>query len=718
MAEDHDDDNDIVERNPVAGKGNKPPQKPPPKPQFTPIKTYQGEAKCLLPDDVDCESPSGIFQYILPDSVIQTMCKATNKAGREAFQAKGSTVDWKDVTTAEMYAFLGILCYDSVYRAHTWKEYWNTDPYKAIHQAVRKAMPRDRFCVIHRYFECQVDPLTSKYPFPRVQDLSDWLLERFKGTWRPSGDLCVDETVAPYTGRKAVEIVKITSKPHSKGQKIWILSDGQYVLGWFWHAKGLGQGQGPIGIDFEKYKAEDFSRTECIVPEFMLSLGAKAEGRHFWTDSVFTTTPVALWLRQRNVAITGITRTSKTQRDFVEKDGLSAEKAADAAKDQRIPANLGTDPIEIYRDLLPEVSQGANEAAGSSEPGNTSKSTPQSQPCTQPRRGRKKKANPVNTLKPPPKGKPQPKGANGLHPDLVRVAFESPNAIPIGSEYQYVDKTGTVLQIAYKDNKLLIMVTTGDSGKEPRKLVSKKTRPKGKNAKNDVYHEPETWTPTYVIGYRSKAKAVDQADQLASYYTTSTHRKANSRRWLVNFTFLLDRVNTNAFLMSSWPKEVAESGNWRAHRDFQLQLANELMEFNDQAGNKAIQLRLRRQAANEVMKQRVRRPQSEAIRINHARLYPDGISALPDGRKREYCTSCKAVGRETDQSVYIGRSKPRQPMTETTLHNRKRAYEGDVDKMAHKRRTSRSNYGCRSCGLALCRSNRDCWDWHVVSCNL
>ena len=185
-------------------------------------------------------------------------------------------------------------------------------------------------------------------PFPRVESLSSHLQEQFKGTWRCSGNLCVDETVSPYTSRRAFEIVKITSKPHSKGHKIWILSDGEYVLGWFWHARGSGKDEGPIGVNFERYKAENFSKTECIVPEFAFSLGDQAEKRHFWTDSVFTTTPVALYLRHYNVAITGMTRTSKTARDFIEKDGLSAEAAAAAAANQTKPVNLGAEPFQIY----------------------------------------------------------------------------------------------------------------------------------------------------------------------------------------------------------------------------------------------------------------------------------------------------------------------------------------------------------------------------------
>jgi hypothetical protein len=60
------------------------------------------------------------------------------------------------------------------------------------------------------------------------------------------------------------------------------------------------------------------------VPEFAFSLSNQAKLRHFWTDLVFITTLVARYLRQRNIAMTSITRISKTARNFVERDGLSA----------------------------------------------------------------------------------------------------------------------------------------------------------------------------------------------------------------------------------------------------------------------------------------------------------------------------------------------------------------------------------------------------------
>lgn len=89
MAENHDDDDDIVKPPPIAGKGKKKPRKPPPKLQFTPLETFQGERLRHIPDIVDPLSPSALFTYILPDTVIQDIYKVTNTAAREAFQAKG-----------------------------------------------------------------------------------------------------------------------------------------------------------------------------------------------------------------------------------------------------------------------------------------------------------------------------------------------------------------------------------------------------------------------------------------------------------------------------------------------------------------------------------------------------------------------------------------------------------------------------------------------------
>jgi Transposase IS4 len=500
---DHNDDIDIVRKDPIAGKGNKKPPPVPPKPDFTPMRIPTAKSGPNLPLHLDRHSPSALFTYILPQEQADIMCKATNQAGREAFAEVFREEEWKDVTRAEMYAFLGILRYDSVYKLSAYDDYWNTDEDKAIHKAVSKAMPRDRFRAIHSHFAVQINPTTSPYPFPQVQGLSDWLQKRFKDCWHTSENLCVDETVARFTGRRAIECVIIQSKPNPKGQKIWVMTDGQYVLGWFWHSKGTNNDQGPYGIKFDRYTDVYFTKTECIVPKFALSLARQAENRIFWTNSVFTSTPVAKYMRERGWGMCGMTKTSVTARDLVEVHGVAPSSAKQAAQEQPQAADLAAESTQKSSQALSQCSQGSLTKAG------------------KPRK---------NAAKP----KPPKKGLKGLQPDLVRLAYLSPNAISHGTEYQYSDESGEVLQLAWKDGaNLCLMLSTVHTGKEEWILTRKKTAYLGKGPHN--FSVPEVLTPVYMVGYRVFGKAVDQADQLATYYTCSCHRKDNCRRWLVNF---------------------------------------------------------------------------------------------------------------------------------------------------------------------------------------
>ncbi|KAE9972807.1 hypothetical protein EG328_004742 [Venturia inaequalis] len=99
------------------------------------------------------------------------------------------------------------------------------------------------------------------------------------------------------------------------------------------------------------------------------------------------------------------------------------------------------------------------------------------------------------------KAKPK-KGLKGLHPEFAKVAYYSANAIPHGTEYQYVDASGQVLQLAWKDQgKLLLMLSTVHTSKEDWVLASKKTKYTGKD-RHHVFEVPKYLTPVYVIGYR------------------------------------------------------------------------------------------------------------------------------------------------------------------------------------------------------------------------
>jgi hypothetical protein len=145
---DHNDDK-------VAGKGNKKPHKPPPLPDFTPIDIYEGYSGPQLPPDVNRDSPINMFTHLLPNFVIESMCKATSKAANDCIEEESrnskSKAVWKGVGIDETYAYLGIIIYAGVFECSEWREYWTTAGHVDF-KAIRKAMSRDRFLALRRFF--------------------------------------------------------------------------------------------------------------------------------------------------------------------------------------------------------------------------------------------------------------------------------------------------------------------------------------------------------------------------------------------------------------------------------------------------------------------------------------------------------------------------------------------------------------------------------------
>jgi hypothetical protein len=102
---------------------------------------------------------------------------------------------WVDITRADFYAFIGILCYDAVHRATDWRDYWNQSPGTRLHPAVSGAMSLNRFREIQRWF-CITDPTTSndhKLLFESLEPLNNHLLEVFKELWNCGENVAVDE---------------------------------------------------------------------------------------------------------------------------------------------------------------------------------------------------------------------------------------------------------------------------------------------------------------------------------------------------------------------------------------------------------------------------------------------------------------------------------------------------------------------------------------------
>jgi hypothetical protein len=259
----------------------------------------------------------------------------TNKFAK----AENPKSPWRDICSAEIYVYIGVLCYDGVVQLSDWREYWNQDSQKGgFHPAISKAITLNRFQCIQRYL-CINDPdirlKDPSLPFEQVAPLSDHLLRIFKEVWNPGANIAVDETVYRFEGR-ARWTVNIPSKPYPIGAKIWITADRRFVLHWIWHVKGDGTNDGP---QFKNPKSipKGFSKTTGVVFESLSSLPNNGKGLTVWLDNLFTETTLCRALRNDGIGCAGTVRTSKTPREYMEEDGLSPEAAKQAALSNKAP---------------------------------------------------------------------------------------------------------------------------------------------------------------------------------------------------------------------------------------------------------------------------------------------------------------------------------------------------------------------------------------------
>ena len=101
-------------------------------------------AKFLLSCTVDHSmSPFDLVRLLWPDSLCELIAKETNMYATENRKIR----KWTNVTTEEVWAFLGIIVVMGIHRLPEIDNYWSSDPLLGV-ESVKKCMSRNRFWAI------------------------------------------------------------------------------------------------------------------------------------------------------------------------------------------------------------------------------------------------------------------------------------------------------------------------------------------------------------------------------------------------------------------------------------------------------------------------------------------------------------------------------------------------------------------------------------------
>ncbi len=135
---------------------------------------------------------------------------------------------------------MGVLLYMSLYHCPEYEDYWNTQSNKPVFIEVIRAMSRERFCQILRYWKIS-DPdenLDSKGPdfWKKLEPLASDIRKASRQYWKPGRNVSVDEQLILFRGRFK-HTMMLSTKAAGVGFKIYSLCQENYMLDFLFTSK-------------------------------------------------------------------------------------------------------------------------------------------------------------------------------------------------------------------------------------------------------------------------------------------------------------------------------------------------------------------------------------------------------------------------------------------------------------------------------------------------
>ena len=634
------DDEDIVPNEQPPNKRSKKAPEPWDYPSFEPLQLDPEVPNfgCPAASVHDFKHPYDVFKAFFTNQWIGYLCAATNRYATQCLRTQNEALEhprpWKPVCNDEMEAYLGVILYIGLESDRKpIQEYWDIGAELSTHHAIINSISLVRWEQINRYFQPPGPPETGtqapKDAFPaasKVWALSSHLQEVSKQLWVLGRHLAIDETIAAFEGR-AKETVQIPSKPTPEGFKLWILGDHGYQYRWLFHAKGTQKGQGPQGLS-PTWK--QWPKTTQVVLQLLEDAQVVPGRCCVWLDNLFSSEPLFRYLRQREIGAAGTVRTVNTAREEEE------------AENSILGALLGA-----------SGTHGSTQAP--TEPASTQGST-QAPASTQGSTQKKKKGTQDEVIN------------RGITPRIARLKSLA-GAIEWGTQYVDTQSDGQVLQIAFRDQVVVLFFTTVHRCTQEKGLemvLRTRKRPNNQNTKAKAPFGASTTKvlpfPVALDDYNHFMGAVDLGDQLETYFEPAFRL---FKHWKALFRWLLMTTITNCWVL--WDRKGTQNRRKHNHRWFLREIA----------------LRLLKPVKGKEFRKRIEL--QEAVNNTPGTQHTQGRLS-----KKGYCVVCRSRGstRSALQSI--------EPNTVN----------------GGRKRPPQSNFGCLGCNKHLC-SSRDCFTRHL-----
>jgi len=193
-----------------------------------------------VPGPINCPpklTPLDAFRIIFPIDLLQHIVDNTNETAKVNNNKHG--LSGGKVTMHQVCTYVSILMAMSINKKPALDDHWSQDLLFCT-PWIQDKMPRDMWLAIHKALHFDIIKVE-----PGVREAS-------RKHWYPSRNVCIDEGIGPWQGKKKGVCVFILGKPHPNGIKLYILADENGYVYDFWIYRGTQKTIPEIVMDFVK----------------------------------------------------------------------------------------------------------------------------------------------------------------------------------------------------------------------------------------------------------------------------------------------------------------------------------------------------------------------------------------------------------------------------------------------------------------------------------
>ncbi|XP_049632818.1 piggyBac transposable element-derived protein 4-like [Suncus etruscus] len=270
----------------------------------------------FLIENIDKNDPFSLYKLFLTNDILQMIIEETNKyavqcENNSTSNSRRQQQSWKPVTMGEMNTFIGILLIMGVIQVPEIRLYWSTKE-MYMNTRIKNAMKCERFLAILKYLHFS-DNTTARTEdrLDKIRSIVEAIVATFKNAVEPGENIVIYKSIIPWKGLFGFRQY-IPGKTHKYGIKLYKLClPGGYTY-------NLDIYSGNDATIMEKTHAND------VVMKLMS--GLLFEERIVFTDSYYTSVPLAEELLQKKTYICG---TVKINKNFLPREAKQKQKQGD-----------------------------------------------------------------------------------------------------------------------------------------------------------------------------------------------------------------------------------------------------------------------------------------------------------------------------------------------------------------------------------------------------